>query len=362
MHDGPVTPFHAAPQHGPRPLPLFLDLLRTQTADSATRRRAALDGLAAFQAADRGHRRRMGAVKHRRSRAKLRRYGGTGRPVVFVPSLINPPFILDLTQRQSLLRWLASQANQASGGYQVFLVDWGTPDASASSMDIDRHVTQLLIPLLRKLPEPPILIGYCLGGTMAAAAACLMPVAGLAMVAAPWHFSGFGDTARQRIADLWAGAQPLCKTLGLVPMEVLQSGFWQLDPNRTIAKYEAFAAMPADSPAARAFVALEDWANGGAPLTYAAGAQLFDAMVAQDVPGTGRWAIDGVGITPGALHCPTIDFVSLHDRIVPAATAIEFANRHELAAGHVGMIVGSGARAQLWEPLHDWISGVGAPK
>ena len=37
----------------------------------------------------------------------LRDYGGTGRPVVVVPSLINPPFIVDLTRQKSLLRWLA---------------------------------------------------------------------------------------------------------------------------------------------------------------------------------------------------------------------------------------------------------------
>ncbi len=350
MRNDPVTPFHAALQHGPRPLPLFLEMLRTQTAQSPTRRATALAALAAYQSADRGPRRRMGGVKYRRGRARLRDYGGTGRPVLFVPSLINPPFILDLTRQQSLLRWLAAQ------GHHVWLLDWGTPDAAARNMDISDHVTRLLLPLIAKLPEPPILVGYCLGGTMAAAAACLTPVAGLAMIAAPWHFSGFDDAARARIAGLWDAAKPACRAMGLVPMEVLQSGFWQLDPARTIAKYEAFAAMPPGSTAARTFVAMEDWANAGAPLPYASGAQMFEQLFAHDLSGSGQWVIDNTPIAPHALPCPTVDFVSLRDRIVPAASAVGFADRRELAAGHVGMIVGSGARAQLWEPLDDWIT------
>ncbi len=298
----------------------------------------------------------MARVTNRRGRAVLRDYGGSGRPVLFVPSLINPPFILDLTRRQSLLRWLAKQ------GHRVLLLDWGTPGAAARDMDIDAHVEKLLIPLIRKLPEPPILVGYCLGGTIAAAAACRTAVAGLAMIAAPWHFSGFDDRARQRITGLWASARPVCETMGLVPMEVLQSGFWQLDPARTITKYEAFAALPPDSPDARGFIALEDWANAGAPLTFAAGAQMFDQFFAKDLPGSGEWRIGGHVIAPQKLVCPTLDIVSLHDRIVPAASAAGFANRRELAAGHVGMVVGSKAHDQLWLPLANWLNEIDRPR
>src|SRR3546814_3614996 len=94
--------------------------------------------------------------------------------------------------------------------------------------------------------SPPVLAGYCLGGTMALAAACAMPVAGLAMIAAPWRFAGFSDRARGDIASLWQSAEPACAALGLVPMEVLQTGFWRLDPGRTIANYERFGRLDPD--------------------------------------------------------------------------------------------------------------------
>src|SRR3546814_15637913 len=84
------------------------------------------------------------------------------------------------------------------------------------------------------------------------------------------------------IASLWQSAEPACAALGLVPMEVLQTGFWRLDPGRTIAKYERFGRLDPDSEAARTFVELADWANAGAPLPYAAGVEMFD-FIARDV-------------------------------------------------------------------------------
>jgi polyhydroxyalkanoate synthase len=330
---------------------LFLDMLRSETAASPERRARALAGLAAYQRAPRGAASPRPAALHRVGRARLIDYGGAGRPVVFVPSLINPPFILDLAEDRSLLRWLATQ------GVRPLLVDWGTPSPEERDLDITGHVERLLLPLLDALDAPPVLAGYCLGGTMALAAASVRPVAGLALLAAPWRFAGFGEEARADIAGLWAAAEPSCRALGLVPMEVLQSGFWKLDPARTIAKYEAFGALDPDSPAARSFVALEDWANAGAPLSYAAGAQLFD-FVTNDVPGRGGWSVAGRTIDPAMLACPAVDFVSTSDRIVPAASATRLADTRRLSAGHVGMIVGGRARLQLWEPLAEWLAAL----
>lgn len=283
----------------------------------------------------------------------LRDYGGSGPPAVFVPSLINPPIILDLAEETSLLRWLAGQ------GARPLLVDWGDPIRAPGGdreMTIGGHVEQLLLPLLAALGEPVHLVGYCLGGTMALAAAMSARLRSLTLIAAPWHFAGFGEAARGEIGALWAAARPSAQRLGVVPMEVLQSGFWRLDPGRTIGKFEAFGRMAPDSPAARAFVALEDWANAGAPLTLGAGRELFDDMVGADMTGTGRWRVAGAAIDPARLSIPAREFVSRNDRIVPAASAAGLPDLVPLGLGHVGMIVGSRARDQLWQPLAAMLS------
>jgi polyhydroxyalkanoate synthase len=350
MIDAGVPPNLAAPQHGPRPLPLFLEVLRSETAASPERRAAALAGLRLYQQAPRSPRVDDHQVAARAGRVTLRAYGGSGTPVVVIPSLINPPFVVDLAPGASLMAHLAER------GHRAMLVDWGTPTPGDCDEDVTAHIERLLLPLLATLDTPPVLVGYCIGGTIALGAAAAARARGVALIAAPWRFAGFGPAARQRIAGLWDAARPACEALGLVPMEVLQSGFWQLDPARTIAKFEALA--EADDAALASFVALEDWANAGAPLTLAAGRQLFERFIAADDPGAGRWQVAGATVDPAALACPVADFVSLTDRIVPAATSVGLGARHDVAAGHVGMVVGSRARTLLWEPLADWLSGV----
>ena len=284
--------------------------------------------------------------------AALRDYGGSGPAVVFVPSLINPPNILDLGESRSLLRWLAGR------GRRVLLLDWGWPDESRKTLSVADHVERLLIPLAESLGEPVDLVGYCLGGTMAAAAAQLGPGRSLTTIAAPWHFSGFPDESRARLARLWAESRPAVGALGLLPMEVLQSAFWSLDPARTVAKFEAFADLQGE--AARTFVTLEDWANDGPPVSGAAARELFEDLFAEDRSGAGRWHVAGEPIDPGTLTIPILNIVSTIDRIVPAPTSIRTGERIELNLGHVGMVVGSSARTRLWEPLADWLSRIAA--
>ena len=279
--------------------------------------------------------------------ASLRDYGGAGAPVLFVPSLINPPTVLDLGER-SLLRWLAGQ------GHRVLLLDWGWPDAARSGLSVAGHVEQILLPLMLKLGERVHLVGYCLGGTMAAAAAQLGDARTLTLLAAPWHFSAFPDESRSALAGLWAGNRAAAQALGVLPMEVLQSSFWSLDPARTVTKFEEFVGM--ESGQAAAFVALEDWANDGPPLAFSAARELFEDFFARDLPGQGAWRVGGEPIDPAALACPILNIVSTTDRIVPHESALAAGERIDLSLGHVGMVVGSRAQAALWEPLAAWLS------
>ena len=283
--------------------------------------------------------------------AALRDYGGSGPAAVFVPSLINPPTILDLSPQRSLLRWLAER------GHRVLLLDWGWPDDRRNTMSVADHIEHMLLPLLGSLGEPAALVGYCLGGTMAAAAAQPSRARSLVTIAAPWHFSGFPDEARRDIYQLWeAGGRDAARSLGVLPMEVLQSAFWSLDPARTVAKFEAFADMAPDSEEARAFITLEDWANDGPPLPGRAAQDLFLEFFRADTPGRGEWRVAGETVREKRLDLPMLNIVSTSDRIVPAASAPRVGERLELAQGHVGMVVGSKAKEKLWEPLSAWLS------
>lgn len=332
-------------------MPLFLALLRSETAANPARMKRALAGLRKYQEAARPSPPAPMPAIATAEGASLRDYGGDGPPIIFVPSLINPPTVLDMGER-SLLRWLAER------GHHVLLLDWGWPDEARKSLSVAGHVERILLPLMAGVGAPVDLAGYCLGGTMAAAAAQLGPARSLTLIAAPWHFDGFGPDARARLGKLWTDAIPVADQLGLLPMEVLQSAFWTLDPARTVAKFEAFADM--DGAEAASFVALEDWTNDGPPLPHAAARELLEDFFVADLPGTGGWRVGGATIDPARLDIPVLNIASTTDRIVPHASAARTGERIDLALGHVGMVVGSRARASLWEPLAGWLSRVAA--
>jgi poly[(R)-3-hydroxyalkanoate] polymerase subunit PhaC len=330
---------------------LFLDMLRSETAGNPARMKTALAGLRRYQEAGRAPAPAPMPALAQAHGATLRDYGGDGPPVLFVPSLINPPNVLDMGDR-SLLRWLTGE------GRRVLLLDWGWPGEDRREMSVAGHVEQILLPLMRGLGAPADLVGYCLGGTMALAAAQTGPVRSVATIAAPWHFEGFPDEARASLAKLWTDASPTVAALGLLPMEVLQCAFWSLDPARTVAKFEAFATLEGEE--AETFVRLEDWANDGPPVAGAAAREMFEGLFREDLSGTGRWSVGGATADPGSLACPLLNIVSTTDRIVPAATAPRAGERLDLALGHVGMVVGSRARPMLWEPLAGWLSRTAA--
>jgi len=269
---------------------------------------------------------------------RLRDYGGDGPAVVVVPSLINPPTVLDLAEGNSLLRWLATQ------GLRPLLVDWGD-GAAERGLDIAGHVDERLAPLLAGL-GPVALAGYCLGGTMAVRLAALRPATRVALIATPWSFAGYDAAARDGIAGWWAATRPSAEALGGVPMDLLQPLFWRLDPQGTVGKFETLGRRGEPDPG---FVALEDWANDGPPLSLPAARQMADAFFAADDPGAGRWA--------PAPAAPVLTFAATRDRIVPTAAAPGFGARIDVDAGHVGLIVGSRAQAALWEPLAAFLKG-----
>lgn len=325
-------------------------MLRNETAGDPVRMRAALAGLNAYQAAPRPAGPPSSPLAGRIGRVSLRSYGTTGRPVLFVPSLINGSEILDLTPENSMLRGLAEQ------GLNPVLLDWGCPATDERDLDIGGHVERYILPALDIVGPDAVLAGYCLGGTMSVAAAVLRPPRALILIAAPWNSTGFSSQTRNDLLELWRASEPVANAFGLLPAEILQQIFWRIDPGRTVAKFEHFAGKDAAGPEGRNYVAVEDWANDGPPMTLAAGRQLMAGFMAGNETGEGRWQVAGQTIDPASLDIPVLNVVSTTDRITPAASAWAGGERIELSEGHVGMIVGRKAPGSLWLRLAAWLS------
>lgn len=315
--------------------------------------RAALAGLKTYQTAERPPRGDGATVTARVGRVTLRSYGGGGgRPVILVPSLINGSEVFDLTAENSLLAWLGDQ------GLQAHLLDWGEAGSEERDVSIADHAARYLVPLMDRIGRDVALIGYCLGGTIAIAASMIRPPSALALIATPWDFSGYPSQAREGLQHLWNAASQTAEAIGLFPAETLQQIFWQLDAARTIRKFEEFAGKDPTSPSGKNYVAVEDWTNGGGPLTFAAGRDLMAELFIGNATGQGRWRIGETVVDPAMLALPILNILSTVDRITPASTAWQGGEINAFDQGHVGMMVGSRARTGLWPALRDWLSQV----
>jgi poly(3-hydroxyalkanoate) synthetase len=293
--------------------------------------------------------------------SRVLEYGGAGRAVLFVPSLVNRAYVLDLAENRSMLRFLAAH------GVRPLLLDWGWPGQVERRFSLTDYVAGRLERALAALGGPVVLAGYCMGGLLAVAAALRRPehVAGLALLATPWDFHAGDAAPARRVAAMLPLLEPAMALTGTVPIDALQVLFAMLDPWAIAEKYRGFARLDPDSERARMFVALEDWLNDGVPLAEPVARACLADWYGANAPARGQWRIAGAAVTPSALRLPCFVAVPGRDRIVPPESAVPLAGLipgavlHRPRAGHIGMVAGATAERELWRPLLGWLNGPG---
>ncbi|WP_425450313.1 alpha/beta fold hydrolase [Virgifigura deserti] len=294
-----------------------------------------------------------------------------GEPALLViPSLVNRAQILDLTAEQSLMRYLARR------GLRPILVDWDRPGPAERSFTLTDYIAgrleRALDAVIGATGGPVAVVGYCMGGLLALALALRRAedLTGLACLATPWDFHAgdfhAGQPGQARLAGAVAGSlDPLLQTLQELPVDLIQALFTVIDPFGVVRKFRGFAALEVDSPQARRFVALEDWLNDGVSLAASVARECLAGWYAANTPARGSWRVAGRPVLPERLTLPSLVVLPDRDRIVPPASAQALARalpqavQLRPAAGHIGMIVGRGAEARLWQPLADWLANLG---
>lgn len=287
---------------------------------------------------------------------------GAAQTALFVPSLVNRAYVLDLAPGRSMLRWLAQR------GIRPLLLDWGWPGQTERAFTLTDYVVGRLERALeaaaRLAGGPLAVIGYCMGGTLAVALAERRPdlVAGLGLLAAPWDFhagaAGEAILAQRALALL----EPVLAFNNTLPVDALQTIFAMLDPDAVANKYRAFARLDPSSERARQFVALEDWLNDGIPLAAPVARECLGGWYGANSPANGAWRIAGAPVDPSRLAMPALIAVPARDRIVPPGSALALGRRiprarlYEPEAGHIGMVAGANAEASLWQTLAHWLA------
>jgi polyhydroxyalkanoate synthase subunit PhaC len=281
--------------------------------------------------------------------------------VLVVPSLINRYYVLDLLPEQSFLRHLAAS------GLRPFVVDWGEPGAAEHDFTLSDYIAGPLDRVLTKARDltrgPVTIIGYCMGGLLALALALRRPAdtAALALLATPWDFHAERPERARLLGELGAFLPRFLAAGEPFPLSIIQFLFLMLDPFLAERKFIRFAALDPKGPAARSFVALEDWINDGVPLAHNVAVECLQSWYGDNAPARGSWEIAGQQMRAEDLAAPTLVVLPRRDRIVPPrsaaplAIAIPQAEVLRPAFGHIGMMASAEAPATVWRPITDWL-------
>ncbi|MGI9485086.1 MAG: alpha/beta fold hydrolase [Geminicoccaceae bacterium] len=288
-----------------------------------------------------------------------------GWPLLVIPSLVNRAYILDLMPGASLLEFLRSC------GVRPLLLDWGDGTGPDRQLSLNGLIQERMAPALSwihyAIGKLPLVLGYCMGGTLATALACRHQdqMAGLALLATPWDFNHDHRSSDQFMSccnELASGTS----RIGGLPVDFLQTLFAQIDPLNVPRKFAHFARMNPTSDAAVRFVAIEDWLNDGVSLSPEVAAECLRDWYGYNVPARGAWQVGDFIVRPELLDLPVCLVIPDRDRIVPPDSALALGNlirERELIrpkAGHVGMVVGQNAKATLWTPLLLWLRHIAA--
>lgn len=306
-------------------------------------------------------------VVHRENKTRLLRYRprpaglAGGAPVLLVPSLINRHYVLDLMPGKSFVEYLVAL------GHDVYCIDWGTPG------DEDRYVTfddivdgmigRALAAACRTSGAPRAhVLGYCMGGLMAAIHAAVHParVASLCAVAAPVRFSDDGMLsawARTTTLDL----RVMTDALGNVPWQLLQSSFQLLRPTLQLSKAVHLLDRAWDDEYLDGFLALETWGNDAVSFPGEAYARYIQELYREDRLIAGTFALSGRPARLEAITAPVAAVTFEHDNIVPAESAKVLLERVgcppeervsiHVNGGHVGAMVSRAASRGVWPKI-----------
>ncbi|MDQ3796845.1 MAG: alpha/beta fold hydrolase [Pseudomonadota bacterium] len=148
-----------------------------------------------------------GAVVYRNELVELIQYAPStdkvhAMPIVIVAPWINKYYILDINERQSLIRHLVGE------GFTVFVTSWKNPGADMRNTTLDDYMLRGVLESVNAARDicastQAHLVGYCIGGTIVAALAAWLnrasdrsaqsPVAHITLLTTLVDFSQSGD-------------------------------------------------------------------------------------------------------------------------------------------------------------------------
>jgi len=283
-------------------------------------------------------------------------------PILLIYSLVNRPSVLDLQPGRSVIEHLVQS------GYDVFLVDWGRPDPLDQHNDLNDYVSLFIRTAVRKVCEkvgvPQLhLLGYCMGGCLAAMYTALYPdkVKTLTLLGTPINFRSnqllykWGTHPdrfdSRKIVDAW-GMAPAWSFDGYSLLIV------DSKPKRMQHLYDNLD----DAEFLENYLAMDQWVNDNVSMPGAVYAEFCHTCFKENRLIEGKLELGGRKVDLTSVKCPVLLIAGKSDHLVPPeTTCIEngpFENVSSILAdsGHIGLSVSRGSLKKVWPRAVEWFN------
>jgi polyhydroxyalkanoate synthase len=306
-----------------------------------------------------------------KNKAKLYRYHAQGEikhavPILLVCALINRSYILDLTPGNSFVEFLVSE------GYDVYAIDWGTPGEEDAGMRLEDYVLDYIPRAAKQVLKTSgasefTLLGYCQGGAMSllyAAAHPEAPLKNLILLTTPVDFSNAG------LYSAWLNPQffnvdRVVDTFGVVPAAMIDMGGKMHKPlqNYTGTYMTLFDKMY-DESFIESWLPMNQWVNDGVPFVGEAYRQWVKDFYQGNKLVKGEVKLAGKPVKLENIRCAVLNVQAELDHIVPASQSdclldlVGSTDKEQMMvkAGHVGVVVGRGAKKNFFPRLNEWLA------
>lgn len=287
-------------------------------------------------------------------------------PLLLVMSLVSKPYIFDLARGQSLIEFLVGR------GHDVYLIDWGTPRPEHARLTFADYILDFLPDCVERVAadcgeRDLTMVGYCLGGTMAAMYAALHaergPLVNLVCFTTPVNSDGM------EMQRTWANPEHfdidrLVDELGNVPPELVVSSIEMLRPLQRVSGRVKLLDHVDNDEFVKAHLRIERWANDQIPFPGEVARQMQKDFLLANKLVRGEFELGDRRVDLGAIRVPFLHVLAQHDYLVPEASARDLVrlvgseDKTEvvLKGGHVSLIAGANAKHRLWPQLDAWLA------
>lgn len=290
-------------------------------------------------------------------------------PVVIVPSLINRNYIMDLLPAHSLIEQMKAS------GLDVFLIDWGTPDAGMGQCGFDHYVSTWVRRAIRQVKKltgkkQVQLAGQCIGGMMATMYAShpelRKDLSSLFLLTAPINLADSGLLSQWTGTDGFDVEKMTAAYQGIVPAKFFHASFPLLDPKSQLSKYRNLLENFAMPGFKEIWEALDIWSSDNVDFTKQAFTELISTFYQENTFYKGEFNIMGTPVDFKNIDIPVLSLVARDDHVFneKAARAIHDCKAaqtgkldyHVLPAGHVSLIAAHPVRVHTYTLVKEFLT------